>query len=112
MPEKNIPDCAANLGTPQEIIYPNCEVFCSASRRNDRRIVNYVTVIATQKLGKRTSKLVCSGVNQSVIFRRVFREGEAPAEPYPCRHFRFGRSLALPDKHCLPPIHVLDLNSE
>nr|VFJ70885.1 MAG: hypothetical protein BECKFM1743A_GA0114220_105652 [Candidatus Kentron sp. FM]VFK17183.1 MAG: hypothetical protein BECKFM1743B_GA0114221_104661 [Candidatus Kentron sp. FM] len=33
---------------------------CSASRRNDRRIVNYITVIATQKLGKRTSKLVCS----------------------------------------------------
>ncbi|VFN01388.1 MAG: hypothetical protein BECKG1743E_GA0114224_104055, partial [Candidatus Kentron sp. G] len=45
------------LGTPQEIIYPNCEVFCSASRRNDRRIVNYVTVIATQKLGKRQSKV-------------------------------------------------------
>nr|VFJ54026.1 MAG: hypothetical protein BECKFM1743A_GA0114220_101244 [Candidatus Kentron sp. FM] len=28
---------------------PNCEVFCSASRA-DRRIVNDVTVIATQKL--------------------------------------------------------------
>ena len=28
--------------------------FCSASRA-DRRIVNYVTVIATHKLGKRTS---------------------------------------------------------
>ena len=38
------------LGTPQKIIYPNCGVFCSASRRNDRRMVNYVTVIATQKL--------------------------------------------------------------
>ncbi|VFN02010.1 MAG: hypothetical protein BECKG1743D_GA0114223_103275, partial [Candidatus Kentron sp. G] len=45
------------LGTPQKIIYPNCEVFCSASRRNDRRIVNYVTVIATQKLDKRQSKV-------------------------------------------------------
>ncbi|VFM96237.1 MAG: hypothetical protein BECKG1743D_GA0114223_1002510 [Candidatus Kentron sp. G] len=43
----------ASLGTPQKIIYPNCEVFCSASRHNDRRIVNYVTVIATQKLDKR-----------------------------------------------------------
>ncbi|VFM97950.1 MAG: hypothetical protein BECKG1743F_GA0114225_102811, partial [Candidatus Kentron sp. G] len=28
-----------------------------ASRRNDRRIVNYVTVIATQKLDKRQSKV-------------------------------------------------------
>ena len=48
---------APPLGTPQEIIYPNCEVFCPASRRNDRRIVNYVTVIATQKLDKRQSKV-------------------------------------------------------
>ncbi|VFM97757.1 MAG: hypothetical protein BECKG1743D_GA0114223_100291, partial [Candidatus Kentron sp. G] len=31
--------------------------FCSASRRNDRRIVNYVTVIATQKPDKRQSKV-------------------------------------------------------
>ena len=45
------------LGTSQKIIYPNCEVFCSASRRNDKRIVNYVTVIATQKLNKRQSKM-------------------------------------------------------
>ncbi|VFN05422.1 MAG: hypothetical protein BECKG1743D_GA0114223_107171, partial [Candidatus Kentron sp. G] len=35
----------------------NCEVFCSASRRNDRRIVNYVTVIATHKPDKRQSKV-------------------------------------------------------
>ncbi|VFM98274.1 MAG: hypothetical protein BECKG1743D_GA0114223_100534 [Candidatus Kentron sp. G] len=39
----------ASLGAPQKIIYPNYEVFCSASRA-DRRIVHYVTVIATQKL--------------------------------------------------------------
>ena len=33
---------------------------CSDSRRNDGRIASYVIVIATHKLGKRTSKPVCS----------------------------------------------------
>ncbi|VFM95101.1 MAG: hypothetical protein BECKG1743F_GA0114225_100291 [Candidatus Kentron sp. G] len=46
------PDCATNLSKNP----------CSDSRRNDGRIASYVTVIATQKLGKRTSKLVYSSI--------------------------------------------------
>ena len=40
------------------------------------------------------------GVNQSVISRRLRREGEAPAEPLENRLnlFRLGRSLALPER--------------
>ena len=48
------------LGDCQKRIYRIARSFCSDSRRNNRRIVHYVTVIATQKLGKMTSKLVCS----------------------------------------------------
>ncbi|VFM95525.1 MAG: hypothetical protein BECKG1743F_GA0114225_100744 [Candidatus Kentron sp. G] len=48
------------LGDRRKRIYRIVRSFCPDSRRNNRRIVNYATVIATPKLGKRTSKLVCS----------------------------------------------------
>ncbi|VFN03980.1 MAG: hypothetical protein BECKG1743F_GA0114225_108722 [Candidatus Kentron sp. G] len=44
------------LGDWQKRIYRIAQDFRPDSRRNDRRIVNYVTVIATKKPDKRQSK--------------------------------------------------------
>ena len=70
------------LGARQEIIYPNREVFCSASRRNDKRIVNCVTVIATQKLDDKDKQVgIFSDRNRlgkRVIIRAVYKSHLAP----------------------------------
>ena len=65
------------LGDRRKRIYRIVRSFCPDSRRNNRRIVNYATVIATPKLGKRTSKLVCSLIERTLLLciLRVFRLG-------------------------------------
>ncbi|VFM98045.1 MAG: hypothetical protein BECKG1743E_GA0114224_101641, partial [Candidatus Kentron sp. G] len=81
------------LGARQEIIYPNREVFCSASRRNDKRIVNCVTVIATQKLDDKDkqvgiffelyAKVICVAITVTSFTMRLPRAlnpNENPAQ--------------------------------